>query len=107
MQSGGAVNRVAPDAAAFPHRSAHHNMMVWNQWLDTETPDQLQERVAEVRADWARLEKFTHGYYVNLNEENEDRTHANYGENYARLVKVKTQYDPGNLMRLNANIQPG
>ena len=106
MQSGGAVNRVSPDATAFPHRSAHSNMMVWNQWSDIESLDERQARIAEVRSVWSRLQKYTHGYYVNLNEENERRTHANYGANYERLVKVKNEYDPDNLLRLNANIRP-
>jgi FAD/FMN-containing dehydrogenase len=43
---------------------------------------------------------------VNLNEEDAARTHANYGENYERLVKVKDKYDPTNLMHMNANIEP-
>lgn len=106
MQSGGAVNRRSPGDTAFPHRSAHSNMMVWNQWHDLESPDEGAERIAQVRADWARLQKFTHGYYVNLNDEDVARTHANYGDNYERLVKAKNKYDPTNLMHLNANIEP-
>ena len=106
MQSGGAVNRRSPGDTAFPHRSAHSNMMVWNQWHDMETEPEREARIAEVRSDWDRLQKFTHGYYVNLNEEDAARTHANYGDNYERLVKVKNRYDPTNLMRLNANIRP-
>jgi hypothetical protein len=106
MQSGGAVNRRSPSDTAFPHRSALFNMMVWNQWKDLETPDQREERISQVRADWKRVEKFTHGYYVNLNDEDQAKTNANYGDNYARLVRIKDRYDPGNLMRLNANIQP-
>lgn len=106
MQSSGAVNRRASDATAFPYRSAHSNMMVWHQWFDQETPEQRHARIGEIRSDWDRLVKYTHGYYVNLNDEDEVGTHANYGENYARLVRVKNQYDPGNLMRLNANIAP-
>ena len=81
-------------------------MMLWNQWLDVETPEQREERIAQVRADWPRLEAYTQGYYVNLNEEDQTKTNANYGDNYDRLVKVKNRYDSGNLMRLNANIQP-
>ena len=107
MQSGGAVNRRASGDTAFPHRSAHSNMMLWNQWHDLETEAERETRIAQVRSDWARLQKFTHGYYVNLNEEDTDRTHANYGQNYERLVRVKSKYDPTNLMRLNANIEPG
>jgi FAD/FMN-containing dehydrogenase len=106
MQSGGAVNRRSPGDTAFPHRLAHSNMMIWNQWHELESHAERETRTAEVRSDWARLQKFTHGYYVNLNEEDMARTHANYGENYTRLVKVKNRYDPTNLMHLNANIKP-
>ena len=106
MQSGGAVNRRAPDDTAFPHRSAHSNMMVWYQWAGMETDDERAARISSVRSDWDRLKKYTHGYYVNLNDEDAAGTHANYGKNYPRLVRVKNQYDPGNLMHLNANIEP-
>jgi FAD/FMN-containing dehydrogenase len=106
MQSSGAVNRRAPGDTAFPHRSAHSNMMLWNQWHDMESEAERESRIADVRSDWSRLEKFTSGFYVNLNEEDVAKTHANYGENYERLVKVKNEYDPTNLMHLNANIEP-
>jgi FAD/FMN-containing dehydrogenase len=106
MQAGGAVGRVAPDETAFPHRSAHSNMMRWNFWLDVESDDQRQERIKNVRDDWARLEPYTHGFYVNLNDDSEKKTHSNYGANYPRLVAVKNRYDPTNLLRLNANIKP-
>ena len=81
-------------------------MMVWNQWQDLETPEQREARIAEVRTDWNRVKKYTHGYYVNLNDEDQEKTNANYGANYERLVGIKDRFDPGNLMRLNANIQP-
>ena len=106
MQSGGAVNRHAPDDTAFPYRSAHSNMMVWHQWFDMETDEERVRRISNVRSDWERLRTHTDGYYVNLNEEDAAKTHANYGKNYPRLVQVKNKYDPGNLMHLNANIEP-
>jgi FAD/FMN-containing dehydrogenase len=49
------------------------------------------------------------GIYLNFPgflEEGEELLHEGYGRNYARLVDVKTKYDPTNLFRLNANIEP-
>ena len=106
MQAGGAVARVGPTDTAFPYRSAHCNMMRWNKWFELESAEQRAERIADVKTDWAVLEPYTHGFYVNLNDDNEKNTHANYGPNYGRLVEIKNRYDPGNLLRLNANIQP-
>jgi FAD/FMN-containing dehydrogenase len=31
---------------------------------------------------------------------------AAYGDNYDRLAKIKTSYDPENLFRINQNIHP-
>ena len=106
MQAGGAVSRVSPTATAYPHRAAHSNMMRWNAWFDLETDLQRQERIADVKADWAVMEPYTQGFYVNLNDEGDERTRANYGANYARLQVAKKKYDPTNLLRLNANILP-
>ena len=39
-------------------------------------------------------------------EEGKPLLHEGYGKNYERLVEVKSKYDPANLFRLNANIEP-
>jgi FAD/FMN-containing dehydrogenase len=103
MQAGGAVRRLGPSDTAFPHRAAHSNMMVISKWDGGVDPD---ANIAAVRSAWARLEPFTSGFYVNLMDDSDKKTMANYGDNYDRLVKVKNQYDPTNLFRLNANIKP-
>ena len=60
-----------------------------------------------MRGFWDKLSPFTKGFYINTSMgDDQDKMRANFGANYDRLVKVKTQYDPGNLFRLNANIKP-
>ncbi|MGH9378451.1 MAG: BBE domain-containing protein, partial [Terriglobia bacterium] len=36
----------------------------------------------------------------------EDRIHATYRDNYAKLAQIKAQYDPNNFFRVNQNIRP-
>ncbi len=49
------------------------------------------------------------GIYLNFAgflEEGEKLLHEAHGENYERLVALKTKYDPTNLFRLNHNLKP-
>ena len=47
------------------------------------------------------------GAYVNMMmDEGQERVRASYGDNYERLAKVKAEYDPDNLFRVNQNIEP-
>ena len=46
------------------------------------------------------------GRYGNFPGFSEDPATALFGENYERLVDVKTRYDPENLFRLNQNVAP-
>jgi FAD/FMN-containing dehydrogenase len=104
QQFGGAVGRLREDATAYPGRKAAYEVMVLGGWAN---PADDAENVAGIRAGWDRLAPFTSGFYVNTSAaDDQDRVRANFGRHYDRLVKVKTQYDPGNLFRLNANIRP-
>jgi hypothetical protein len=47
------------------------------------------------------------GAYVNMMmDEGEERVRASYRDNYDRLARIKAQYDPENLFRVNQNIKP-
>jgi FAD/FMN-containing dehydrogenase len=39
-------------------------------------------------------------------EDETERVPGAYGANYLRLAALKAKYDPGNLFRLNQNVQP-
>lgn len=101
--SGGAVKRVDEMATAFPHRNAETMILVGGGWTD---PAQDDEAMATARAWFAELEPFTGGYYSNIAFETEGRVVGNYGPAYERLSRIKAEYDPMNLFRLNSNVEP-
>jgi FAD/FMN-containing dehydrogenase len=105
QQGGGAISRVAAGATAFPQRDAIANMMCSVDWA---TGDDSTEHVAWIRQFWRRLEPYTQGFYIN--DQDLDSTASDvrdaFRQNHDRLVEVKNRYDPENLFRLNANVQP-
>ncbi len=103
-QVGGAVNDVAPDATAYPHRDATFIVTPGARWQD---PSGDEQCIAWMRAWYDALARYaTGGSYVNFISEREGREQVAYGANYDRLVKVKGKYDPTNLFRMNQNIKP-
>jgi FAD/FMN-containing dehydrogenase len=103
---GGATGRVAEHTTAFAHRYALNNMLVMTGWQ--QGVDDSAERIKQVRQYWATLEPFTQGFYVNdlYPEATPAQVNENYRGNYPRLMTIKSKYDPSNLFRLNANVQP-
>ncbi len=100
----GATARVRPDATAYWNREAQWDLLIFGVWAD-HTQDQRNATV--MRELWKPFDSFTKGYYVNTEpSEDEKRLRGTYGDNYARLVQLKNQYDPTNLFHLNANIKP-
>jgi hypothetical protein len=103
QNASGAVGDVAPEATAFWNRKSVANLMILGAW--GEAADTERNRAA-VRAAWDQVAAFTAGYYVNLSDAASNTVGSNYGANYPRLVKLKQQYDPMNLFRLNSNVAP-
>ena len=101
---GGAAGRVRPDATAFVHRDALWDMAIVTQW---ENPAESEANKDAIHDIWARLDRFTKGFYVNSRYEDDLKAvRENYGDNYPRLVALKSKLDPLNLFRLNANVAP-
>ena len=103
QNASGAVGDVAPDATAFWNRKAIGNLMVMGSWRD---PAETERKRGDIRAAFDGFERFTAGYYVNLNDADKSTVSPNYGGNYPRLAALKKKYDPANLFRLNSNITP-
>jgi FAD/FMN-containing dehydrogenase len=104
---GGALARVAPDATGYGRRDAPYLVTAEATWTDAAQN--------ETNIRWARdlvgaMRSFSRGgLYLNFagfGEEKEAMLRDAYGANYDRLVAIKTQYDPGNLFRMNLNIPP-
>jgi FAD/FMN-containing dehydrogenase len=102
---GAAVDRIARDATAFWHRGALYSVLLQTSG---DEPAEDAGNVGWARSQWPVLEKFTSGFYANTNlsEIPSARVREAYGGNYDRLLSLKRKYDPTNLFRLNANIDP-
>ena len=100
--AGGAVARVGETDTAFPHRNAASMLVFASGWMDPALDEQM---IAETRALYQAAESYLGGYYSNIDFDHDAAT-SNYGPVYARLSRIKGQYDPGNLFRLNSNVAP-
>jgi len=101
----GAVNRVDAAATAFAHRAPGYSLLIVSQWLD---PRETEPNVAWARETFEALTPHmaSRSYLNNLTAEDGRMVHSVWGANYERLVTVKRRYDPGNIFRLNHNIDP-
>jgi FAD/FMN-containing dehydrogenase len=104
-QVGGASSRISADATAYPHRETNFVMNVHTRWRKRGDEQSAIKWAREFFA--ATAPHATGGVYVNFMPDDEtERVPGAYGSNYARLTALKAKYDPGNLFRLNQNVQP-
>jgi FAD/FMN-containing dehydrogenase len=104
-QVGGASNRIGAEATAYPHRDTNFVMNVHTRWRNRDDEQTAIKWAREFFA--ATAPHATGGVYVNFMPEDEtERVPGAYGSNYVRLAALKAKYDPGNLFRLNQNVQP-
>jgi FAD/FMN-containing dehydrogenase len=103
----GAVTRVPVADTAFPHRTAGYNLLIIAEWMD---PSHGDASIAWARKTYEAMRPYmAPGRYVNYlgDDEAPESVAAAYGSTYARLRRVKKQYDPENVFHLNQNITPG
>lgn len=100
----GAAARVGNDETAWGYRDAG-----WSQVTAGVDADPAN---AAAITEWARgYSDATRPYamqggYSNFQMDEPDRVRGMYGANYDRLARVKAQYDPDNVFRVNQNIKP-
>jgi FAD/FMN-containing dehydrogenase len=104
---GGAIGDVPEDATAFSNRGYLLWLNFAMKWDDPASDGDYIGRTRNIVADLAPW--VGTGIYVNmLNFDEMDRVVEAFGGpgKYARLGRVKAQYDPENLFRMNYNVTP-
>jgi hypothetical protein len=103
----GSVSRVPVEATAVQHRKVGYNFTITSVWSE---PAATDANIAWTRETYDAMRPFFEARrwvnYIGPDEMTEDAAAKAYGPNHARLVEIKTKYDPTNLFRLNFNIQP-
>ena len=104
---GAAVAERAEDATAFGRRDLSYLVNPEANW---ENPADDAVNIGWARNFLKDLTPYSEAtLYLNFPgffEEGEELVKAAFGKNYARLVDLKTKYDPQNFFRRNHNIEP-
>jgi len=103
---GGAVGKIDPDSTPLQQRDAKWVVHPFALWEDPADDDAVIGWAQRFRDELGRF--WSGGVYLNfIGDEGQDRVRAAFGEEkYARLARIKAQYDPDNVFRGNANIRP-
>lgn len=102
----GAVHRPSSNDTAWNTRKATWAMVIAGIDADRQNAGEI---AAWTKRYWEAVHPYSdNGGYVNfmMDDEDESRLRATYGDNYDRLVALKGKYDPANFFRVNQNIRP-
>jgi FAD/FMN-containing dehydrogenase len=105
---GGAVNRVAPGATAFVHRTALFSAQYTTGWTNGAGGSGIANQLAWLRRFWAAMRPYASGQaYQNYPDPDlKNYAQAYYGSNLTKLSKLKTKYDPTGLFTFPQSIPP-
>ena len=103
---GGEINSsVFANASSYSHRDQNYLSELQTYWRQESQTDKMVKAFEEVQQIFfANGVKQQYRNYPDVNFKNWEN--AYYGENYARLQKVKSKYDPGNIFRYEQSIVP-
>ncbi len=100
---GGAIDRVAPDESAYPHRGSAFNLSIDAMWTD---PADDPRMIGWARDTWQAMRRYANGgVYLNfagLHDEADIDRSATYGQHIERLQQVLATYDPTGLFASSA-----
>ena len=101
----GACHNVGAKDTAFAHRDAAYSLVISGSWRDAADNE---KNIAWVRDYYDALRPYSEpGAYINfMSGDDQKRAPDNFGANYRRLRDIKAKYDPGNLFRMNQNVDP-
>jgi FAD/FMN-containing dehydrogenase len=103
---GGAIGQVAPDETAFVHRKARFLMAYDTAWGANDDPALVRGNLGWLDRLAADIRPYvTRQAYQNFIDRSlSNWEDAYYGENLARLVRVKKQVDPDNFFHFKQSI---
>ena len=98
---GGAVNRVAPGATAFVHRTALFSAQYTTGWNNGAGSAGIANQLAWLRRFWAAMRPYASGQaYQNYPDPDlVNYAQAYYGSNLPKLSGLKKKYDPHNVFK--------
>jgi FAD/FMN-containing dehydrogenase len=101
----GAASRVGAEDTAWAYRDANYCGVIVGVDPDPANTDKI---TTWCKKYWEALHPYSSGgaYSNFMMDEGQERVQASYKHNYNRLTKIKKQYDPDNLFRVNQNIKP-
>jgi hypothetical protein len=101
----GAAHDVGSADTAFSYRDTQWAEVIFGVDPDPAHADDIRDWCVGY---WDATHPFSAGgAYVNfMMDEGQERVRATYRNNYDRLARVKAQYDPDNVFRVNQNIHP-
>ena len=101
----GAAGKVGNEETPWAYRDAKYAGVIGGADPD---PVNVEKMTKWCKEYWESLHPYScGGAYSNfMMDEGQERVKTSYKHNYDRLTKIKAQYDPENLFRVNQNIKP-